>query len=93
MIACILGSSWRLSSLGPSPASSAVRHLFRPTLEPPFSVFVLCALCASAVEFRRPQVGTQSQRSSAILSLNINRRPPRFRLSALALWVLSGLIR
>ena len=36
----------------------------------------------------RPSFGTRSQRSSAILSLNINRRPPRFRLAALALGVL-----
>ena len=66
--------------------------IFSSPIEPPSP----CSFSVRSAPLRfysvGPRFSTRSQRSSAILSLDINRRSPRFCLAALALGIFPSLI-
>ena len=74
------------------PSAHPPCHIFPSRFEPPSP----CSFSVRSAPLRfysvGPRFSTQSQRSSAILSLNINRRSPWLRLAALALGVLPSLV-
>lgn len=88
----------------PRPRLAALAFGVRPPVHPPCSIFPSLFEPPSPCSFSvrsaplwlnsaGPRFSTQSQRSSAILSLNIDRWPPRFSLLALAFGVGIRLIR
>ena len=80
------GSAWRLSPLDPPPAHPP-RNIFPSLFEPPSPCSFSVRSAPLWFNSVGPRLSTRSQRSSATLSLDINRRSPRPRLAALALGV------